>query len=131
MIRFDRAIRNNKVFRRLNLPADPLFRLLIVNGLAGLAITVLVLAGIFLTNIGNLRVLVSTSSDPFVPVVLLACGLAVTLGSVVIGSAIMLVGDTPPPAGGGGHRSRESYPASRMQPVRVPVAVRPERRTRH
>ncbi|ASP32329.1 hypothetical protein CHH27_02965 [Labrenzia sp. VG12] len=83
----------NKTFIRVALPRDPLFRLLLINGLAGTAIAALVLAGIFAANIGNLRVLVLTAEDPVLPVLMLAFGLVITLGSVVIGSAIMLLGD--------------------------------------
>ncbi|MEM9633818.1 MAG: hypothetical protein AAGA50_20985 [Pseudomonadota bacterium] len=76
----------------MKLPKDPLFRLLLINGIAGVAIAILVLGGIFWANIGNLRTLVLTAEDPVLPVLMLAVGLVITLGSVVIGSAIMLLG---------------------------------------
>ncbi|KZM47802.1 hypothetical protein [Labrenzia sp. OB1] len=79
---------------RLKLPRDPLFRLLAINGIAGVAVAGLVLSGIFWSNIGNLRVLVLNSEDPVLPVVMLAVALVITLGSVVIGSAIMLLGES-------------------------------------
>jgi len=90
---------------RFALPRDPLFRLLLINGLAGTAIAALVLVGIFAANIGNLRVLVLSAEDPVLPVLMLAFGLVITLGSVVIGSAIMLLGDKRPDGGtpGKGH----------------------------
>ena len=85
----------------MRLPKDPLFRLLFVNGVAGVAIAILVLVGIFWANIGNLRTLVAAAEDPVLPVLMLGFGLVITLGSVVIGSAIMLLGDN---SGGGGTR---------------------------
>ncbi|POF28827.1 hypothetical protein CLV41_11177 [Roseibium marinum] len=86
--------RFGKAFGQLKLPRDPLFRLLAINGIAGIAIAGLVLVGIFWANIGNLRVLVVNSDDPVLPVLMLAFALVITLGSVVIGSAIMLLGET-------------------------------------
>ena len=81
---------------------EPLFRLIAINGAAGICIALLVLAGIFWMNIGNLSTLVQNADDPVIPVLMLAFGLVITLGSVVIGSAIMLLGkDT-----GGGPRLR-------------------------
>lgn len=71
---------------------DPLIRLVAINGAAGVCIAMLVMGGIFWANIGNLRVLVSKAEDPVLPVLMLAFALVITLGSVVIGSAIMLLG---------------------------------------
>lgn len=75
-----------------NLKQDPLIRLIAINGVAGVGIAMLVMGGIFWTNIGNLRVLVAGAEDPVLPVLMLAFALVITLGSVVIGSAIMLLG---------------------------------------
>ena len=86
------------------MPKDPLFRLLLINGLAGAAIAALVFVGIFAANIGNLRVLVFSAEDPIIPMVMLAFGLAITLVSVVIGSAIMLLGETGKGGRPGGRR---------------------------
>ena len=106
---------------RLGLPRDPLFRLLAINGLAGIAIAALVLGGIFWANVGNLRVLVLNSDNPVLPVVMLAFGLVITLGSVVIGSAIMLLGEN---GGGGGTRLRANRLAvnKSLQPLPVTAA---------
>lgn len=114
---------NNKHFAdRLSLPKDPLFRLLAINGLAGTVVAGLVLGGIFTANIGNLRDLVLSAEDPVLPVVMLAFGLVITLGSVVIGSAIMLLGEN----GGPGGKARKSKPVRtgghhELVPVRVPA----------
>lgn len=98
------------------LPKNPLFRLLTINGLIGVAISLLFLAGIFAANIGNLRVLVTQAEDPVVPVLLLAFGLIITLTSVVMGSAIMMLksGENPP---SGGRRQRSFRMAAPLVPA--------------
>ncbi|WP_299471540.1 hypothetical protein [uncultured Roseibium sp.] len=102
---------------------DPFFRLLAINAVAGFCIAMLVLAGIFWANIGNLRVLVSTAEDPFLPVLMLAFGLVITLGSVVIGSAIMLLGER----NSSGGTPRKLFP---FFPTGSPLPVRAEARRR-
>lgn len=110
---------------RMRLPRDPLFRLLLVNGLAGLGIAALVLGGIFLGNIGNLRVLVMTADDPVLPVLMLAFGLFITLGSVVMGSAIMLLGEG---GRGGGSPRRLRLPITEGALKPLPVTANAHRR---
>ncbi|WP_205756046.1 hypothetical protein [Labrenzia sp. 011] len=117
--------RSDKVSGRLKLPRNPLFRLLLINGLAGIAIAGLVLGGIFWANIGNLRVLVLNSADPVVPVVMLAIGLVITLGSVVMGSAVMLLGENDnerPPT-----LRAKRFPLQN-DPQPIPVAARGQHR---
>ncbi|GAB4513588.1 MAG: hypothetical protein Tsb0019_11040 [Roseibium sp.] len=114
---------SRRVFHRLALPKDPLFRLLAINGLAGVGIAGLVLGGIFMANIGNLRVLVQGAEDPVIPVIMLAFGLVITLGSVVIGSAIMLLGNDDR----GGRSSGRKMPLVR-EPALVPALARAGRR---
>lgn len=72
-------------------PENRLIRLLAINGLIGVFVSFLLLFGLFWANIGNLRVLVVRSDEPFLPVVMLAFGLTITLCSVVMGSAIMML----------------------------------------
>lgn len=114
---------SRRVFERIAFPKDPLFRLLAINGLAGVGIAGLVLGGIFLANIGNLRVLVQRAEDPVIPVIMLAFGLVITLGSVVIGSAIMLLGDNDKD----GRSSGRKVPLVR-EPVLVPAVAGASRR---
>ena len=71
------------------LPDNPLLRLLAINGAVGVCVSLLVLAGLLVSNAAGLRDLIANADDPVVPVVLLGFGLAITLGSAVIGSAIM------------------------------------------
>ncbi|WP_298982335.1 hypothetical protein [uncultured Roseibium sp.] len=110
-----------KYSRYFKLPKDPLFRLLVINGAAGLGIAALVLGGIFVANIGNLRELVLAADDPFLPVIMLAFGLIITLVSVVMGSAIMLLGDKPREGGGGGKREALRFSAE-LTPIAVTAA---------
>lgn len=121
--------RFGEILGAVRLPRDPLFRLLAINGAAGVAIAAIVLAGIFVMNIGNLRQLVMTSDNPLLPVIMLAFGLVITLGSVVMGSAVMLVG-----GGSGGDRGKrrpsvEFGSGRALEPARVPaVSHRRDRR---
>lgn len=110
--------------RFFRLPRNPLFRLLVVNGILGVFISLLFLAGVFWANIGNLRVLVLNADDPVLPVIMLAVSLVITLGSVVMGSAVMMLkqdatSDNRP---GGGHRHRIDHIP--MHPQAVPVPAR-------
>ncbi|WP_420410920.1 hypothetical protein [Roseibium sp.] len=102
------------------LPQDPFFRLLAINGLTGLGISGLVLGGIFYSNIGNLTVLVQGDESPVVPVLMLAAGLVITLGSVVVGSAIMLLGAS----GGNGKPGPKLPELFSLEPAPVPVPMR-------
>jgi hypothetical protein len=107
---------------RMVLPKDPLFRLLAINGLAGIGIAGLVLGGIFTANIGNLRVLVLSSENPVLPVVMLAFALVITLGSVVIGSAIMLLGENGRGGGTSGGRRQKVF-VGELKPIPVTVTA--------
>lgn len=115
--------------RKSFLPENPLFRLLLINGVIGIGISLLVLASLFFLNIGNLRSLVVTAEDPFVPVIMLAFGLIITLCSVVMGSAIMMLKPEDSGGGKGGRRSMSLYRLlGRMAlPVMVPVPARRKR----
>lgn len=116
--------RSDKDTKRLGLPEDPLLRLLAINGVAGIGIAILVLAGIFLTNIGNLRDLVLAADNPLLPVAMLGFGLVITLGSVVMGSAIMLLGDNDRP-GGTPRRTEGAWLNGDLQPQPIPVSPIP------
>lgn len=103
-----------------NLKQDPLIRLIAINGVAGVGVAMLVMGGIFWTNIGNLRVLVAGAEDPVLPVLMLAFALVITLGSVVIGSAIMLLGRNNR---SGGPRGGKPFLAWTAGPQRAPAYV--------
>lgn len=114
--------------RKSLLPENPLLRLLLINGIIGFGISLLLLAGVFILNIGNLRSLVMTAEDPFVPVFMLAFGLVITLCSVVMGSAIMMLKPEDGGGGSGGRRSGALYRlVGQMPPAMVPVPARRKR----
>ena len=107
----------NRPIAPRKLADEPLIRLVAINGVAGICVAMLVMGGIFLTNIGNLRVLVSNAEDPVLPVLMLAFALIITLGSVVIGSAIMLLGRQNRNDGPPGGRFFQSWSGSMKQAV--------------
>jgi len=111
------------------LPKNPLFRLLAINGMIGLGISALVLAGLFWSNVGNLRTLVLASDNPVLPVVMLACGLIITLCSVVMGSAVMMLKpqDDDRNSRGPKFRAVSAMMAPRETLAPVPVPARPGR----
>jgi hypothetical protein len=115
--------------RKSLLPQNPLFRLLLVNGIIGIGISLLVLASLFYLNIGNLRSLVVTAEDPFVPVLMLAFGLIITLCSVVMGSAVMMLKpeDTGRGKGGGRGIGIERLLGHMARPAVVPAPARRKR----
>jgi len=81
---------------------DPLLRLLAINCLGGMAVAVLMVGGLLWTDTAHLWTLISTTQDPIIPIVLLAFGLMLTLGSVAMGTAIMALpyeDDKEPPTG--------------------------------
>jgi succinate dehydrogenase hydrophobic anchor subunit len=68
-----------------------LLRFLAVNAVMGVALGLILLGMLLVTDTANLRTLIWTSSNPAVALLLLAMGLCVTFGSVFIGSAVMLM----------------------------------------
>ncbi len=110
-------------------PQNPLFRLLLINGLIGVGISLLVLAGMFWSNIGNLRTLVMASDNPALPVIMLAFGLIITLSSVVMGSAVMMMKSKDTDQSGHGPKLRLPEAFFGAAPVAAPVRVtaRPRR----
>ncbi|MBD8892782.1 hypothetical protein [Roseibium litorale] len=103
------------------LPRNPFFRLLVTNGVIGAGVSILLVGGIFAADIGHLRILVANAQNPVLPVVLLACGMMITLTSAVIGTAIMMLG--PETDGRGGRRQ----PSGELIPVRVAARAYPRR----
>jgi len=72
-------------------PAMPLLRLLAINCAAGIAVAMLALAGLLALN-DQLRNLIFSDHSPAVALALLGGGFIVTFASVVMGSAIMRLG---------------------------------------
>lgn len=114
---------------KIHLPQNPLFRLLLINGVIGVFVSLLVLGGLFWTNVGNLRTLVMASSEPLLPIIMLAAGLVITLGSVVMGSAVMMMKtqDGPGKTGGKMMKIAEGLNGRKGKMVPVTVPARPKR----
>ena len=94
------------------IPRDPLYRLLLINLAAGLAAATMLFGGLLLLNPSNLRDLILSDRSPEIALALLLFGFLITFGSAAMGTAIMMIGRRPPPAGG--------KPAD-LQPVAVRV----------
>ncbi len=103
------------------LPDNPLFRLLLVNGLAGAALALVLFAGLILTNTARLRDLIASSSNPLLPAGLLLGGLIVTFASLAMGTAVMTMKSDDDDHHGGLGATAEAL---------VPVRVRANRRNR-
>ena len=101
----------NRWFR----PRDPLFRLLLVNGLGGAALGLVFVAGVVALDIGQLRGLLRWDGTSALALGLLAFGGIITFGSVAMGSAIMRI--DPEDRDGRG-------PPARPAATDVPIAVR-------
>jgi hypothetical protein len=80
-------------FNLMRLFRQPLFRLLAINLALGMAAAVLMLGGLLALNPHGLRGLIFSDRSPGVALGLLLFGLIITFGSVVMGSAIMAIGN--------------------------------------
>ncbi len=81
---------------------NPLFRLLLVNGLAGAGLGIVFVAGVLALDLASLRTLLVQTGEWAVGLSLLVIGSVSTFASVAMGGAIMLVrSDRPktPPSG--------------------------------
>lgn len=93
-----------------------MIRFLLRHAAIGAAVAVVAVALLLVTDFGGLRTLVLASSGGYVAVFALTAALAITLGSVQMGFAIMLH-DRDDDDRGGGHRAR-------LSPVPVLARVR-------
>lgn len=118
--------RNAKLFDR-----NPLLKLLAINGAIGVSISLLILVGLLVGDVGHLRSLISRSQDPVVPLVLLAGGLIITMTSVVMGAAVMMLQDPAKDGRGGGGSGLRLPLLPGFQPALVPVRVKADRRSDH
>ncbi|MEW5422482.1 hypothetical protein [Amorphus sp. 3PC139-8] len=94
-----------------------LLRFLLRHWLVGAAATVVVVAALFAFDLGGLRGLVMSSSNPVLPIVMLLFGFLVTLTSASMGAAIMSLGEEKGPR-------PPRRPHRVADPVLVPVPVR-------
>lgn len=81
---------------------NPLFRLLLINGLAGAALGVAFVAGVIALDVAGIRTLLVQTGDWAVALSMLVIGCVSTFASVTMGSAIMMTArdSQRPPAGG-------------------------------
>ncbi len=86
----------------LRLLRQPLFRLLAINLAIGIALATLLVGGLLALNPSGLRDLILADNSPGTALGLLLFGFVVTLGSTVMGSAIMAMGYLEKPDRGGG-----------------------------
>jgi hypothetical protein len=70
----------------------PLFRLLAINLVAGMAIAAILVGGLLALNPGGLRHLILADASPGTALGLLLFGFFVTFGSAAMGTAIMAMG---------------------------------------
>lgn len=104
-------------------PANPLFRLLLWNWLAGAAAAVILIGGLLATDAMRIRHLIFSSDMPIVPLAMLTIGFLVTLCSVAMGSAIMAM-DAGDDSDVGGRHAPEPVMPARAIPVEVAVEAR-------
>ncbi|MBI5111928.1 MAG: hypothetical protein HZA68_08135 [Rhodovulum sp.] len=97
----------------------PLVRLLAINLAIGLVIAVLAVAGLMALDAHRLRTLVLGDQSPVVAIGLLLFGFAVTLGSWVMGTAVMRLGERDDGAGGGAAAPAAPAVARRGEPMAV------------
>lgn len=99
----------------------PLTRLLAINLGIGVALAVLLVGGLLLLNPGSLRNLILADSSPGVALGLLLFGFVVTLGSTVMGTAIMAVGQGERDEGPRGGQRLQAQEVSRKTMDRRPI----------
>lgn len=96
---------------------NPLFHLLLVNGLAGAGLGLVFVAGVLVLDLASLRTLLMQTGEWAVGLSLLVIGSVSTFASVAMGGAIMLVPSdrtkTPP-----GRKAGPLVYARQAQPVR-------------
>lgn len=75
---------------------QPLWRLLAVNLVSGIAVAVLLVGGLLALNPGRLRDLIVADINGVAAIALLLFGFVITFGSTAMGTAIMAIGRSGP-----------------------------------
>jgi hypothetical protein len=96
------------------LPRHPLFRLLVINGLAGAGLGILFVIGILALDVAAIRSLLTSTGEWVTGLALLAMGSVTMFASVAMGGGIMLM-QSPQNAGSGGSKDGPGA----LMPVRV------------
>ncbi|NVO12843.1 MAG: hypothetical protein HXX10_02290 [Rhodoplanes sp.] len=130
MVHQDSTRQDVRVSGPARLLRQPLLRLLAINLAFGLLIAMLAVAALLALDAHRLRSLVLGDQSPVVAVGLLLFGFAITLGSWVMGSAIMRIGgqDGGPERGAGARVTAAEVAAEAGADGRVPVRATAGRR---
>lgn len=106
---------------------DPLIRLLAVNWLIGAGVATALVAFVLITDTAHLRSLMFASGEPWIPLMLLFFGFLVTMCSVAMATAIMLLpGSDDDDRGPGGGTPLEVSSLPGFPPRLQPIPVRAE-----
>lgn len=82
---------SNSPVKRGLLPANPLFRLLVTNGVSGAVLGIVFVAGLLALDVAGIHSLLSRTGEWVVGLSLLTMGSIVTFASVSMGGAIMML----------------------------------------
>ncbi len=100
---------------------DPLLRLLGINWLIGAVVAAALAVVVLITDTAHLRTLAMSSSEPWIPILLLFFGFMITMCSVAMGAAIMFLpedDDDDEPKGG---MKLEVLKLPELRPALIPV----------
>lgn len=103
---------------------EPLLRLLAINGLIGAAVATALAAVVLITDTAHLRTLIFASNEPWIGMALLFFGFVVTMGSVAMGTAVMMLPKDDDDDGPGGGSKLEVLKLPQMTPPMTPAPVR-------
>ncbi len=110
---------------------DPLLRLLAVNWLIGAGVAAALVALVLITDTARLRTLMFASSEPWIPMMLLFFGFMVTMCSVAMATAVMLLPSDDDDDGSGGGTGLEALSLPMFRPQMEPIPVRVETPRQH
>lgn len=103
---------------------EPLLRLLAVNWLIGAGVAAALACVVLITDTAHLRTLMMASSEPWIGVILLFFGFMVTMCSVAMGTAIMMLPKDDDDDGPGGGAKVEVLRLPEIAPPMTPAPVR-------
>lgn len=108
---------------------EPLLRLLVVNWLIGAGVAAALTAVVLVTDTAHLRTLILSSNEPWIGLILLVFGFMVTMCSVAMGTAIMMLPrDDDDDKHGGSPLEVLTLPKIAPPMTPAPVRVTPSRR---
>lgn len=102
---------------------EPLLRLLAINWLIGAGVAAALAAVVLITDTAHLRTLMFASNEPWIGLILLFFGFMVTMCSVAMGTAIMMLPNDDDDGPGGGSKL-EVLKLPQIAPPMAPAPVR-------